>query len=182
LGGGYLLWNAILDSRDAVRAASCANHFLQFGPGLRYAREKSPDFILPSTDDTRIALRAIVKQGRPSITESELQSWIDWNPCTDAFERDGSYGYVYVGDGIRLADVQNKGILVLFCGGECHRRSREHCHAWAVRSGDDMPCVGSNADMVSLIQEAVRRGETGEIPYSARAMNVLRAELAKRLK
>jgi len=34
--------------------------------------------------------------------------------------------------------------------------------------------------MVEILKEAIRRGESGDVPYSARAMAVLQRELKKR--
>ena len=91
------------------------------------------DFVLPSAPDTRSALFAIFGVGG--------QDWFGIDrldgygtACPESIIRDGSIGYVYIGDGLTLGDVANNNIPILFCPGENHRGSEEHCHAWHRRS------------------------------------------------
>ena len=166
--------------QDELWTARCANHFLQIRAGLTTTADKAPNLTLPATPDAPKALKEILKVGYPEYTEDNFRYFVDGNPCAESFDRDGSFGYVYVGDGLKLGDVYTNGILILFCTGENHRGRSEHAHAWAQE--DPSGCVTSNAKMVELLQQAIRRGESGEVPYSPRAMVVLREELAKRMK
>ena len=42
--------------------------------------------------------------------------------------------------------------------------------------------VSERTQVVALLRRAVRRGETGDVPYSARALAVLREQLRERMK
>jgi len=162
---------------DSVYVASCANHFIQDSSVLNRAAEKNPDFMLPATSDTRAALWAVSKSlGDNSYGEEWLNGY--GSACPESYWRDNSVGYVYIGDGLRLGDVKERRILILFCPAENHRGSQEHCHGWCVP--DAYICVKTNAAMIEALQGAIARGESGDVSYSPRAMKVLREELRKR--
>jgi len=151
-------------SYDLFYVRSCASHFIQHRHKLEIIAQDHPDVVLP-----------------PAGTPAYERWFRGYGPaCPESIRRDGSIGYVYVGDGLRLGDVLDRSILVLFCPGENHRGSNEHCHAWS-RAAHTI-CVLSNAEMVKELKRAIARGESGEVPYSPRAMAVLRQELAKRLR
>ncbi|HUU91914.1 MAG TPA: hypothetical protein VM238_11985 [Phycisphaerae bacterium] len=175
----FFLYRSYQEAMDHAATASCANHFIQLYHAMRTLAQKDPDQILPATGDTREALRLILKD---QLGENWPEGWLQWyaSACPESFGRDGSIGYVYVGDGLRLGDVEAKRILILFCPGENHRGYSEHCHAWVNSEGHI--CVLTNAEMMEELKQAIARGESGDVPYSARAMKVLREELAKRLK
>ena len=86
-------------------------------------------------------------------------------------------GYVYIGEGLNLLDVETKRIPILFCPGENHRGSREHSHCY--RGGWDI-CVRTNAEMLTILQDALKRGEAGDIAYSKKSLETLRQEIRKR--
>ena len=164
-------------SDDSVNVASCANHFIQLRGILERAAEKNPDFILPATFDTRAALSAVSKSlGDNSHDEAWLNCYA--SACPESYWRDRSIGYVYVGDGLGLGDVHERRILILFCPAESHRRSQEHCHGWCLPDGGI--CVKTNEEMIEVLEHAIARGESGNVSYSPRAMDVLREELRKR--
>jgi hypothetical protein len=166
--------------RDSFNSSSCANHFIQLYLTLSMIANEHPDYILPSTDDTNAALKTIFSAGG--------KDWFGWDAlqghpgtcCPESYKKDGSIGYVYVGDGLKLKDVYEKNILIIFCPGENHRGSSEHCHAWV--AADHGKCVLTNKDMIKLLKQALERGESGEVAYSPRAMAVLRVEIQKREK
>ena len=41
-------------------------------------------------------------------------------------------------------------------------------------------CAGTNLEMIGALERAIKRGESGEVSYSPRAMAVLLEELRKR--
>jgi len=171
----YVAWR---NQEDRVNAASCTNHFCLICNRFVRAADAHPDFVLPATPDTRMALSVVI----PLSGDNDIPGW--WvsgsaSACPESFQRDRSIGYVYIGDGLRLGDVVEKNILIIFCPAENHRRTVEHCHAW---NRAEWIYVHSNAEMIEEIRKAISRGESGEVPYSPRAMTVLREELAKRLK
>ena len=157
--------------------ASCANHFKLLRLPIMAISQDYPDLVLPDTNDTRAALLTLFNEANGTDWGLDLRhpSWA----CPESFKRDAGIGYVYVGDGLRLKDVYEKHILILFCPGENHRGASEHCHAIALAEG---LCIGSNEEMTSHLESALERGETGEIPYTRRAMTVLRDEVEKRKK
>lgn len=175
---GHMIFRSLRASRqasDGMYSSSCANHFIQLRMKCDLAGDGNPDLILPATEDTRVALRAICE-------EASEREWLQGGgaACPESFDRDKSIGYVYIGDGLRLGDVMDRGILILFCPGENHRRGSEHCHAFP---GTDWSiCKGSNREMIAELEHALERGKSGGVPYSARAMAVLQREVEKRRK
>ncbi len=172
-------YRTYVESLAHVNTASCANHFLQIRAALWGLADREPGFILPATGDTREALQQVFARLDDDWAPDEAWLRTAAAACPESFERDRSIGYVYVGDGLRLGDVQARSVLILFCPGENHRHYNEHCHAWAIPTGGGC-CVHTNARMVEILKEAIRRGESGDVPYSARAMAVLQRELKKR--
>lgn len=164
-------------ARDARYTTSCANHFIQLRMTLLFAANEYPDLHLPTTNDTRMALLAI---SRNLPGEGFQEQWMSslGSACPESFRRDGSIGYVYVGDGLRLGDVADKNILILFCPAENHRGTTEHSHAWKNREGGI--CVKSNAEMITELEHALAEGQSGNVRYSSRAMDVLRREIGRR--
>jgi len=165
----YLLKN----SKSSLYSTSCANHFIQLKMTLNWSAEKNPDFILPATSDTQDAIQAIAQQ-------IEKTKWNTYQCCPESQLRDDSVGYVYIGDGLLMRDVVDKNILVLFCPGENHRGTSGHCHGWKLSSGGI--CAKTNTAMLDELKKALKRGESGEVGYSPRAMAVLRGEIKKREK
>jgi hypothetical protein len=172
---GALLFRVWCRYYDSLWSSSCANHFIQLQVSLEMIAEGHQDLVLPQTADTRKALLYIFKMGEPSPDWREEWLQIYGSACPESFRRSGSIGYVYVGDDLKLGDVSEKGVLVLFCPGENHRGSSDHCHAWS--NG----ICKSNAEMIEELRNAIARGESGEVSYSSRAIAVLREELQKRL-
>lgn len=165
---GWRFWLHHVHKRDAFYTSSCANHFLQLRLGLSVLAEDNPDLVLPEIADTRRALSLISTNHFGPVDSYN-------SACPESYLRDKSIGYVYVGDGLRLGDVDEKEILIIFCLGENHRGTSDHGHAYA---GMEM-CV-SNEKMIVELDRAIARGESGEVAYSGRAMMVLRSELEKR--
>ena len=180
-------WSAIcliasctnIKKRDALYTSSCANNFKQFTLSLRMVNKIQPDLILPSTDDTRKALKEIfIKSG---WDEEKNVGWVDVQACPESYQRDKGIGFIYIGDGLKLEDVVDKNILILFCPGENHRGTSEHCHAWKT-TNTGSSCISTNQEMLKELQKALKRGKSGEVAYSPRAMAVLKEEIKKREK
>jgi hypothetical protein len=165
---GRHFWLRHFEKRDAFYTSSCANHFIQLRLGLSMLAEDNPGLVLPEIADTRHALSL--------ISTNHFGPLDGYNrACPESYLRDESIGYLYVGDGLRLGDVDEKGILIIFCPGENHRGTSDHGHAYA---GGEM-CV-SNEKMIAELERAISRGESGEVAYTGRAMKVLRSELERR--
>lgn len=98
--------------------------------------------------------------------------------CPESLWRDGSMGYVYIGEGLNLLDVETKRIPILFCPGENHRCGSEHAHCY--RGRGEHICVLGNAEMLTILQDALKRGEAGDIAYSKKSLETLRQEIRKR--
>jgi len=96
--------------------------------------------------------------------------------CPSAYKKDGSVGYVYVGEGLRLRDVRARNILILFDSFENHRGWSP---VWVPYDGTIK--VYTCSEMIKLLQDAIELGVSGEVPYSKRAMVILNDELSQRL-
>ena len=171
-------YRSYLERRDHSDSASCANHFIQLRMNLAVVASDHPDLVLSATNDTCSALLDIFKN---LPDDTGYQSWLNMHlsACPESFRRNRSIGYVYVGDGLKLSDVVHKDILILFCPSENHRRFDEHSHAWNCADGI---CVLSNEAMIAVLQSAIAKGKSGEVPYSVRAMAALGEQLNRRLK
>jgi hypothetical protein len=173
---GLVAYRSHLRKLDVRYGRSCANHFGFYRLGLAAATAERPGVILPSTDDTRAALSSLLETSLPT-------NWI-WDygsACPESYLRDRSIGYLYVGDGLRLGDVEEKEILILFCPAENHRGADGRANALA-HSWNYPPGIRGNDRMIAELERAIARGESGEVAYSERAMKVLRSELEKRRK
>ncbi|GEM_PF-2179412 len=167
---GIFGYRSHVRKRDARYTTSCANHFIQLQLGLRIIANEDPDLILPSTDDTRAALLAI------NTDFNNPSGWLRnyGSACPESFLSDRSIGYVYVGDGLCLGAVTENSILILFCPGGNHHGFSDSSWGFA-RSWRY-----SNSELITELERAISRGESGEVAYSERAMKVLRSELNKR--
>ena len=124
------------------------------------------------TIDTRTALIEIIGE--------DMSDWIHGygSACPESIKRDGSIGYVYTGGGLTIEEVIEHDALILFCPGENHRGSSEHCHAYH-GAGNDI-CKSSNQDMIKLLKSSLSKAEDGVINYSAEAVEIMKNELTKR--
>lgn len=168
--GGVFSYRFYLRNRDARYVSSCANHLNHLQLGLLIEANDHPDSILPSTEDTRAALSAI------SADFNNPPGWLTsyGRACPESFLGGGSIGYVYVGDGLQLGEVTDRSILILFCPGQNHRGFSDSSRSFARFSNR------SNAEMITELERAIARGESGDVNYSARAMSVLRSQLEVR--
>jgi hypothetical protein len=154
---------------------NCANHFIQLKMNLGISEDLKPDLILPTTDNTVEALKKIYTESGAT----DNADWVESEWCPESKARGEGIGYIYIGDGLKIGDVVDKNILILFCPGENHRGWSEHCHGWCK---DGMLCAKTNQEMLKELKNALARGESGEVKYSPRAMAVLREEIKKREK
>jgi len=167
---------------EKLYVTSCANHFIQHRLAIQSLTGTQPNLCLPHTADTGEALY-FIHNTRSSTDESyndqHLRQWLKsyGAACPESYYGDKSFGYIYVGDGLKLADVEEKKILILFCPAENHRGDQQHCHGYC---GGGRYCFKTNEKMAEAIRRAIKQGENGEVAYSERAMNVLREQLQKR--
>lgn len=162
---------------DEFHTASCANHLKQFELSFLMLAHEKPDFTLPTEADTRKAMHQIFVEN--GIFDDK---WLNCSlsSCPESYCRDKSIGYVYIGDGLKLKDVIEKGIPIFFCPGENHRGYSEHCHCYLPLGVQYSVCVFNNSKMIEILEDALKKGENGEIPYSKRALEVLKKEIEKR--
>ncbi len=180
--GGAIAFHLVKNSRQRVYACSCANHMIQHKFAFWLLTEHQPDFCLPHTADTRQALYFIHRAAHANednYDDKNLREWLQsyGAACPESFYRDQSIGYIYVGDGLKLSDIDNKRALILFCPAENHRGSWQHCYGYC---GRGLISFKDNEEMIEAIQHAIKQGESGEVAYSERAMKVLREQLQKR--
>lgn len=158
---------AIGRSMDGVSHRSCIGHLRSFvGGSLEQLVQKDPDVILPATDDTITALQTLMPD-----------CWDRRDPCIAACpdSHDAKGGYIYIGDGLRLRDVAQKNIPILFCPASSHRQSVDICRAWP--PGEDGM---ANVGIIFRLEDALARSKSGEFSYSPRAIAVLEREIAAR--
>ncbi len=157
---------------DMFAVSSCANHVSQLKSALRDFGEVATNF--PTETDTRkafLAMAATIGQ-RDHWTVSGLPS------CPEAFFKDGSIGYVFVGDGLPTKLAEETGALLLFCPADSHQRSQQHSHAVVIDYS--MSCVMSNAAMMAILSRELERAKDGIVPYSTNAVARMRQELNAR--
>ncbi len=86
-------------------------------------------------------------------------------------------GYVFVGGGLPMRLAEEKNALLAFCAAECHPPPLDIQHAFFA-PGTRERCA--TARMIEFISEALRQARTGEVPYSAEAIELLQSEKRKR--
>ena len=153
--------------------SSCTNHIIQLRGYLGLFASQEDRF--PPITNTRQAFEAIAtKCGQVDL------KWFSsyWASCPEAHESDGSIGHVFVAGGASTEVVSaDKSMLVLFCPAESHRRSGR-CHV--VMGWGDLNRIESNAEMIELLRNEIRRGKEGEAPYASSALQVMERELTLR--
>jgi hypothetical protein len=141
------MWSAL----DAMRRLTQpgAQYLLPFGARSRFLFKmdfaEAEEHFPPGTD-ARSAVRRLDRETNmpPGWISSRSAS------CPEAFLRDGSIGFVYVGDGLPTKLPRKNAPLILFCPAESHQRSRQHCHAI---NADGLHCAKSNAEMIELLRK-----------------------------
>ena len=110
--------------------------------------------------------------------------WIGGEPweinaisCPGRTRAGSATGYVFVGGGLPVRLAEEKHALLAFCAAECHPPPFDIQHAFFA-SGTRERCA--TARMIEFISEALRQARTGEVPYSAEAIALLRSEKQKR--
>lgn len=154
--------------RDKFFVSSCANHVIQLRFIVLIFGETATNF--PTETDTRRAFSAM------GSTSSHSAEWLVSysSACPESFLKDGSIGYVFVGDGLPTATDA----LLMFCPADSHQRSEQHCHA--ILGYGSMSCLKSNAETVDLLSRELQRAKDGIIPYSTIAVARMRQELNAR--
>ena len=154
--------------KDKRFVTSCANHVIQLKMDLMQFVKAETTF--PTETDTRRAFSAI------GSTSGHSAEWLASysSACPESFFKDGSIGYVFVGDGLPTATDA----LLMFCPADSHQRSEQHCHA--ILGYGSMSCLKSNAETVDLLSRELQRAKDGIIPYSTIAVARMRQELNAR--
>lgn len=158
---------------DGDFTASCANHAIQLKFLVLLFAEAEEHF--PRGTDTRSAVTRLDRETNMSPRWVFSQS----ASCPEAFLRDESIGFVYVGDGLPTKLPGENPPLILFCPAESHQRSRQHCHAISARG---MHCAKSNAEMLELLRTELDRAKAGAVSYSTNAVALMQQELKVREK
>jgi len=89
-------------------------------------------------------------------------------------------GVVFVGGGLKLAELKSGPVLLAFCDWRCHPVPHDHLHA-QVWDGESLrrECM-QNKDIMPAIEHALKAAETGEVSYSPAAVAEMQAQLAQR--
>ena len=133
--------------------------------------EGFPDIVLPATEDLKAVLLAITPPG--VWDRKTLDGFVV--ACPESHLKNREIGYIYIGDGLRLHEVVQKGIPIIFCPASNHSESGRFCCVWPNREAGM-----SNEEVIALFEGALARAKSGEIPYSPRAISVLEREVAAR--
>src|SRR5215210_5488814 len=103
------------------------------------------------------------------ITQNPLAPEGDWlkafaSACPESFKRDGSIGYLFLADALKVDGRVENAAIVLICPAENHQGSSEHCHA-VMTTG--LECLKDNAEALRLLREHLAKAANGVIRYSA---------------
>ncbi len=168
-------WFAFVRDRwpsDKHLVSSCANHVIQLKLGLLFFAESATNF--PTETDTRRAFLAMAP-----ISDHSAEWLASFSSaCPEAFFKDGSIGFVFVGDGLPTSVAKETKALLLFCPADSHQRSEQHCHA-VMGDGWGL-CVKSNSEMMDRLRLALQKASDGTVPYSTNAVARMRQELDAR--
>ena len=88
-------------------------------------------------------------------------------------------GYAYVGGGLSLQTVIDQNPLIAFCDVDCHPEPFDR-DQHAMIGVDSTPNCVDTGELVELIQQAIRKAESGAIPYTEEAVEVMREQLRSR--
>ena len=97
-------------------------------------------------------------------------------------------GVIFVAGGLQLNSLRSERVLIGFCSSLSHPPPQDHQHCltweWAevngAFEGDVRRDCTDTADMIQRLEDALKRANSGQIPYSGQAQSVLRSELAIR--
>jgi hypothetical protein len=117
--------------------------------------------------------------------------------CCPGFRRAGTKtGVVFVGGGLTLDTLRQEEVLIGFCSWKSHPPPYDHQHCVVWRWGQvnnksqgifERECAYTG-EMIQRIDKALAQAESGRVPYSSDAVQILkyeleqRKELAKRIK
>ena len=160
----------------ATYEVRCANHMIQFASLLgRYVSQVKPR--LPDRTDAGDCLADLLRAVAPDELEPDGKlAVVSSLACPDACARNGTVGYRYVGAGLDASARRFIKTLVLFCPAESH--VGRHGHALIGLDIND----ATNTEMMALLRKAIEEGVSGKVPYTREAIEVMREELAKRMK
>src|SRR5688572_18310697 len=104
---GALVLRQLRREHDQCMTSSCANHINLISFIVHSFNEREER--LPSETDTRKVLEAM------SQPDDNPPEWLDsyGSACPESFERDGSIGYVFVGDGLSTKIAKEQLALIL---------------------------------------------------------------------
>lgn len=165
----------VLDRRVDSRSRNCIGHIQYIGDPLEEQFRKTPDLILPATADLKTVLLTVT----PDAWDKRSVDTIACT-CSESYIRRREVGYIYVGDGLRLRDVVEKNIPIIFCPASNHRDFGRWCYVWPFGKGERGVGGMSNTDAIALFEDALARSRSGGFSYSPRAIAVLEREIAAR--
>lgn len=136
-----------------------------------YLRQVGPDGRFPATTDATAAMTTMMGAGGGP-------EYLDMCRGPDGWP------WVWVGDGLPVRPPGKAPVLLLFCPAE-NPVARGHVHGLFAHPGSSRSGVGKECldepELIQAIRIAIAQGESGAIPYSPHAMQVLREQLRKRL-
>jgi len=94
----------------------------------------------------------------------------------DSTER--ATGYIFVGGGLPTAKAVETKALLLFCAAGCHPLDQKQHAVFAGHWPEIRQC--SATETVTILQHAIEQGESGAVPYSTDAVELMKREVAAR--
>lgn len=166
----FCAWEFAIHDRDKSLSRNCIGHIQYVGIPLWQVAGKTPDVILPATADLKTVLLAVTPD---AWDRRDVDTYVC--ACPESYMRNREIGYIYIGDGLRLGDVVEKNIPIIFCPASNHQANGRVCFGWPCGDGGM-----SNEDAIALFEDALARSRSGEFSYSPRAIEVLEREIAAR--
>jgi hypothetical protein len=189
---GYLVLYLPASKRDRYRVyvESCGNHSGWWGAMgiadlVNAEFERDPLACLPNGTTIDKLISAMIEGGHlPHYTElpieeEEGQRWTWYCPGRDR-STEPATGYVYVGGGLPIKRAMEKEALIALDAAGCHPPPEDHEHAFVCTQVPTARRCRNTAQMLHLIENALRQAETGEVPYSKEAVLLLKRELDAR--
>ncbi|MBI3986116.1 MAG: hypothetical protein HY343_04315 [Lentisphaerae bacterium] len=163
----------IIQSRGSSACGSCANHMHHICSYFTQWAEfdkPSASTRLPNSTEFQDFLDMLATNGYPHLKDQN---------CAGYRLSTLKTGYAFVGGGLSLNTVIEKQPLLAFCDAACHPKPFDRLQHAMIGTGST-PDGGNTDELVALIKNAIRQAQSGEVPYSLEAVEVMKEQLRKR--
>lgn len=164
---------AIVHDRALSANSSCANHIHHIcSPFMQWVVFEKPsmDIALPDSTEFQDFLDMVATNGHPCIR---------YQYCCGYKLSDLRTGYAYVGGGLKLKTVVEQQPIIAFCDAACHPPPYDRDQHIMRGAGGTPDCTNTKS-LIRALQKAIARADSGEIPYSPAAVEVMREQIRRR--